>query len=77
MLKELYCESFKENGKTREKIIFSEGLNVVLGEKKDGEEHNSIGKSTLILIIDFSFGGEIYKKSEPYKHGEQIFKYCF
>lgn len=77
MLKELYCESFKENGKTREKIIFSEGLNVVLGEKKDGEEHNSIGKSTLLLIIDFIFGGENYKKSEAYKHGEQIFNYCF
>lgn len=77
MLKELYCEAFKENGKTREKIIFSEGLNVVLGEKKDGEEHNSIGKSTLLLLIDFIFGGENYKKSEAYKHGEQIFNYCF
>jgi len=77
MLKELYCESFKENGKTRDKIIFTNGLNVVLGEKKDGEEHNSIGKSTLLLIIDYLFGGENYKKSEAYKHGEQIFKYCF
>ena len=77
MLKELYCESFRENGKTRDKIIFSEGLNVVLGEKKDGEEHNSIGKSTLLLIIDFIFGGENYKKSEAYKHGEQIFYYYF
>ncbi len=77
MLKELYCESFKENGKTRDKIIFSEGLNVVLGKKKNGEEHNSIGKSTLLLIIDFIFGGENYKKSEAYKHGEQIFNYCF
>ena len=77
MLKELYCDSFKENGKTRDKIIFSEGLNVVLGKKKNGEEHNSIGKSTLLLIIDFIFGGENYKKSEAYKHGEQIFNYCF
>ena len=77
MLKELYCDSFKENDKTRDKIIFSEGLNVVLGKKKNGEEHNSIGKSTLLLIIDFIFGGENYKKSEAYKHGEQIFNYCF
>lgn len=77
MLRELYCELFKENGKTRDKIIFTNGLNVVLGKKEDGEEHNSIGKSTLLLIIDYLFGGENYKKSEAYKHGEQIFKYCF
>ena len=70
MLKELYCESFKENGKIRDKIVFSEGLNVVLGEKVNGEEHNSIGKSTLLLIIDYIFGGKNYKKSEAYNHGE-------
>ena len=77
MLKELYCESFKENGKIRDKIVFSEGLNVVLGEKVNGEEHNSIGKSTLLLIIDYIFGGKNYKKSEAYNHGEQLFKFAF
>lgn len=41
-----------------EKIIdFHEGLNVVLG---DNNGSNSIGKSTLLMIIDFIFGGNTY-----------------
>ncbi|EFV74821.1 hypothetical protein HMPREF1013_04847 [Bacillus sp. 2_A_57_CT2] len=38
-------------------IDFHEGLNVVLGDNKGS---NSIGKSTLLMIIDFIFGGNTY-----------------
>ncbi len=38
-------------------IDFHEGLNVVLGDNKGS---NSIGKSTLLMIIDFVFGGNTY-----------------
>ena len=41
-----------------EKVIkFHEGLNVVLG---DNNGSNSIGKSTLLMILDFIFGGDTY-----------------
>lgn len=35
-------------------ITFHKGLNVVLGDNKGT---NSIGKSTLLMVIDFIFGG--------------------
>lgn len=38
-------------------IYFHEGLNVVLG---DNIGSNSIGKSTLLMILDFIFGGNTY-----------------
>lgn len=40
-----------------EVIDFHEGLNVVLGDNKGS---NSIGKSTLLMIVDFVFGGNTY-----------------
>ncbi|MEZ4512189.1 MAG: DUF2326 domain-containing protein [Chloroflexota bacterium] len=52
MLTEIYCEQFRE--KT---ITFHSGLNVVLG---DNVATNSIGKSTLLMILDFVFGGETF-----------------
>ncbi len=52
MLQEIKCEHFNE--KT---IKFKNGLNVVLG---DNHASNSIGKSTLLAIIDFIFGGSTY-----------------
>lgn len=53
MLVEIQCDSFKQ----KEPIKFKNGLNVVLGAD-DGA--NSIGKSTLLMIIDFVFGGSDY-----------------
>ncbi|WP_342503880.1 DUF2326 domain-containing protein [Lysinibacillus sp. FSL L8-0126] len=38
-------------------IEFHEGLNVILG---DNNGSNSIGKSTLLMILDFIFGGNTY-----------------
>ncbi len=52
MLTEINCILFS-NGP----IVFKDGLNVVLG---DPQSTNSIGKSTLLMIIDFAFGGETY-----------------
>ena len=56
MLYEIYCEKFHQN-----KITFKENLNVVLGTD---EGHNSIGKSTFLLIVDFVLGGDTYAKSD-------------
>ncbi|MGW8418824.1 hypothetical protein ACWGKP_33375, partial [Brevibacillus sp. NPDC055896] len=52
MLKQIRCDVFRQ--KT---IIFHDGLNVVLG---DNQGSNSIGKSSLLMIIDFIFGGTSY-----------------
>ncbi|OPC33060.1 DUF2326 domain-containing protein [Elizabethkingia anophelis] len=52
MLIEINCSFF-----TEKKISFSSGLNVILG---DNLSSNSIGKSTLLMIIDFAFGGDSY-----------------
>jgi hypothetical protein len=52
MLKEIKCNHFQEKS-----IKFSNGLNTVLG---DNFSTNSIGKSTLLMIIDFVFGGNSF-----------------
>lgn len=52
MLEKIKCEKFKEKS-----ITFHQGLNVVLG---DDIASNSIGKSTLLMIVDFAFGGSDY-----------------
>ena len=52
MLTEIRCEMFRE--KT---IYFHSGLNVVLG---DSVATNSIGKSTLLMVLDFVYGGESF-----------------
>lgn len=48
MLKRIRCDKFREK-----EIIFHPGLNAVIG---DEIASNSIGKSTLLMIIDFVFG---------------------
>tara|TARA_B100000287_G_scaffold433693_1_gene496043 strand:+ start:2550 stop:4157 length:1608 start_codon:yes stop_codon:yes gene_type:complete len=52
MLIEIRCDKFRE--KT---IEFHSGLNVVLG---DSVATNSIGKSTLLMVLDFVYGGESF-----------------
>lgn len=52
MLKQIKCNLF------RDPIIkFKNGLNVIAG---DSLASNSIGKSTMLMIIDFAFGGSSY-----------------
>lgn len=74
MLKEIRCNKFNEKVMT-----FGEGLNVVLGDDK---ATNSIGKSTILMIIDFVYGGDTYLKSnydaiENLEHHEFEFKFIF
>lgn len=49
MLKEIRCVHFSHS-----KISFNPGLNVILG---DDDARNSIGKSTVLMVIDFVLGG--------------------
>lgn len=68
MLIEIQCDKFKVGGKdgeVRDPIRFHEGLNAIVG---DDDRSNSIGKSTLLMIIDFVFGGEDYIKKCPDIH---------
>jgi uncharacterized protein YydD (DUF2326 family) len=48
MLTEIHCEKFRHTP-----ILFHKGLNVILG---DDVATNSIGKSTLLMVIDFAMG---------------------
>ncbi|KGP71499.1 DUF2326 domain-containing protein [Pontibacillus yanchengensis] len=60
-----------------EMIKFHEGLNVVLGDNKGS---NSIGKSTLLMIVDFVFGGNTYithNKDMVDKLGDHDFLFTF
>lgn len=49
MLREIRCEKFRAGV-----VTFHPGLNAVLG---DDNATNSIGKSTLLMLVDFVFGG--------------------
>ncbi|AYD39423.1 DUF2326 domain-containing protein [Clostridium fermenticellae] len=65
MLIEMSSPVFIEKGVVRPPIVFKEGLNVVLG-REDGT--NSIDKSSVLLAIDFVFGGNTYIASDGVKH---------
>lgn len=56
MLKEIRCEKFSDHIPNKT-IHFRNGLNCVVGAN---DALNSIGKSSLLLIIDFCFGGNTY-----------------
>lgn len=72
MLIKIKCDLFVE--KT---VTFDKGLNVVLG---DSVASNSIGKSTMLMIIDFVFGGDSYIKTNHdvvEKLGDHSFKFAY
>lgn len=74
MLKKIQCDKFRNK-----EIIFHSGLNVVIG---DDIASNSIGKSTLLMIIDFAFGGYDYIKTnkdaiEQLGHHRFFFEFDF
>lgn len=52
MLKMIYCDKFEQK-----KVYFHKGLNTIVG---DDIASNSIGKSNMLMIIDFVFGGKSY-----------------
>ncbi len=61
MLTEIYCASFGNN----KQIPFYAGLNVIQGYagESDADCGNSIGKTSMLKIIDFAFGGKYYTDS--------------
>lgn len=64
MLNEIYVRQFAAHVGYERHIRFHRGLNVILG----GEQaENSIGKSTLLLIVDYAFGGDSFGKSDAVK----------
>ena len=52
MLIEVRCDKFRSGA-----ISFHTGLNVVLGDER---ATNSIGKTTLLMILDYAFGGNSF-----------------
>ena len=72
MLTEVRCEIF------REKVLsFHSGLNVVLG---DSIATNSIGKSTLLMVLDFVYGGNSFlehNKDVVYELGDHDYYFSF
>jgi len=57
VLIEIFCSRFRKNP-----ILFEPGLNVVLG---DDQGSNSIGKSTLLMLVDFAHGGRDFLTKSP------------
>ena len=77
MLVELSCDKFVEDGRVRPVIHFNPGLNVVLG---DDAATNSIGKSTVLMILDYAFGGDDYvtKVVDVQRNvGHHVIKFAF
>lgn len=74
MLYEIKCEKLIENS-----LKFHNGLNSVIGAD---DAHNSIGKSSILMLIDFAFGGDdfITKCDDIFKnvgHMEILITYKF
>lgn len=72
MLKQIICDKFVEQN-----IIFHTGLNTIVG---DNIASNSIGKSNMLMIIDFVFGGNDYitKNRDTVENlGNHEFKFSF
>lgn len=75
VLIEIDCDIFKTTAP--KPIQFTNGLNIVLGTKG---ATNSIGKSTMLMVIDFAFGGNDYTKlsKDVMKHkGEHEIRFAF
>lgn len=76
MLKEIRCRLFKECGELRPPVRFHNGLNIVLGSIPG--EAGSIGKSTMLLIVDFAFGGNTYIRSDAVAQlGDHTIEFTF
>ncbi|MDQ1925160.1 hypothetical protein, partial [Massilia pseudoviolaceinigra] len=71
MLTEIRSKTFRDGP-----LKFSAGLNVVIGDKK---ATNSIGKSTVLMLVDFAFGGSAfleYKKDAIAALGHHSYEFC-
>lgn len=61
MLTRLWSPAFRRNGKPRPVITMHAGVNIVEGAD---QAQNSIGKSTLLQIIDFVYAGKDFLDSD-------------
>ena len=61
MLTEIYCDAFG----SQKRVPFFFGLNIIqgIGNSEDQEGSNSIGKTSMLKIIDYAFGGDYYARS--------------
>lgn len=72
MLREIRSEKFRTHT-----VTFHQGLNVVLG---DDNATNSIGKSTLLMLVDFAFGGSTlleWNKDIVAELGQHYYEFAF
>ena len=74
MLKKIRCEKFR-----KKELFFHKGLNTIVG---DDLGKNSLGKTSLLMIIDFIFGGKDYitvnsDTVEQLGHHEFLFSFEF
>lgn len=73
MLDEIYCDKFIQH-----RVKLNKGLNVILGSSTGD---NSIGKTTMLLIIDYIFGGSTYSSSNDIEQNignhDIFFKFIF
>lgn len=77
MLIKIQSDKFISNGEIRPPIMFHKGLNVIEGQDNG---KNSIGKSTLLMCIDFAFGGKDYiEKLKTIKKnvGDHVINFAF
>jgi len=77
MLKMIQCDKFIENGIIRPPITFGQGLNTILGTNCGA---NSIGKSTVLMLVDFAFGGIDYIRKSVDIHtniGRHVINFTF
>ena len=61
MLVEIQSNAFKGKGMQNGKITFHKGLNAIVATEP---VNNSTGKSSILLAIDFAFGGNSYAQAE-------------
>lgn len=65
MLVRIWSPKFKSNGEPRPPIEFHPGLNTIEGGKR---AENAIGKSTVLQLIDFAYGGDDFAKSDTVQY---------
>lgn len=72
MLVEISCDIFNE------KVLkLHPGLNTVIGDRGAA---NSLGKSTVLMVVDFVFGGESFLKFNTdvvRELGDHVYRFCF
>lgn len=58
----------KNDGTIVRDISFKSGLNIILGERRDGGSTNNLGKTTLMRCLNFCLGGQIKEFYSDHEH---------